>query len=377
MTSISGVWRKLRTIAALPALLSLSACHWIRTGDPAPLHPVAASQIKTIGDCTADGRCRDSVDIVAMGVGGLLIVPWRDSTQLVMTPPSYTNPTLWWTAFGNWLVGSRPNTARIERRLRDNPLAGIDRLARVRAVLVGHGHYDHLMDLPYLARYLPQATVFGSSSVTNTLNAVPEFSGRDNQPSRLASIDSIAGVDGDRPGRSFAVGSAIRVRAIAWEHAPNFGSHVIARGNTTSAKSALPRGLFGWKLGRVYLYAIDIVDTDGTVGHRLIVHDAGASPVVVRRAVNVLGTMPPARSTTVVITAANYDQEPSYPDILLASLAPEHVLLGHWEDFFRSPEKAERVVRGIHPRKLIDVVQRYQGNRWTALRVGATLRVRF
>jgi hypothetical protein len=369
--------RGLRAIAILPALLGLNACHWIRTGDPEPLHPVAASQIKTLGDCATGGGCRDSVDIVAMGVGGLLIVPWRDSTQLVMTPPSYTNPTLWWTAFGNWLVGSRPNTARIERRLRDNPLAGIDRLSRVRAVLVGHGHYDHLMDLPYLARYLPHATVFGSSSVTNTLNAVPEFSGRDSQPSRLASIDSLAAVDGDHPGRSFDVGSAVRVRAIAWEHAPNFGSHVVARGSTASPKAALPRGLFGWKLGRVYLYAIDIMDPDGTVGSRILVHDAGASPVVVRRAVNVIGTMPAARSTIVVITAANYNQEPSYPDILLASLAPEHVLLGHWEDFFRSPEKAERVVRGIHPQKLIDVVQRYQGDRWTALRVGATLRVRF
>ena len=129
--------RGLRTAAALAALCSISACHWIRTGDPAPLRPVAASQIKTVGDCERAGACRDSVDIVAMGVGGLLFVPWRDSTQLIMTPPSYTNPTLWWTALGNWLFGSSPNTARIERRLRDNPLAGIDRLARVRSVLVG------------------------------------------------------------------------------------------------------------------------------------------------------------------------------------------------------------------------------------------------
>jgi len=359
------------------ALLSLSACRWIRTGDPSPLRPVAASTIKTIGECAGSGSCRDSVDIVAMGVSGLLFVPWRDSTQLVLTPPSYTNPTLWWTAFGNWIFGSSPNTARIERRLRDNPLAGIERLARVRAVLVGHGHYDHLMDLPYLAKYLPNATVFGSSSVMNTLNAVPTFGSLTQRPSRLVVIDSVAGVDGEHPGRSIDVGDAVRVRAIAWEHAPNFGSHVVARGNITSPKRSLPRGLFGWKLGRVYAYAIDVLDRDGTVGSRIVVHDAGASPQVVRRAVEVIGTLPPARSTIMVITAANFDQEPSYPDILLASLAPEHVLLGHWEDFFRSPEKVERVVRGIVPQALIEVVQRYQGDRWTALRVGATLRVRY
>lgn len=377
MTASRHVSRGLRTGTALAALSAIGACHWIRTGDPAPLRPVAASQIKTVGNCTGPRGCRDSVDIVSMGVSGLLFVPWRDTTQLVMTPPSFTNPTLWWTAFGNWLLGSSPNTARIERRLRDNPLAGIDRLARVRAVLVGHGHYDHLMDLPYLARYLPNASVFGSSSVMNTLNAVPAFGGLTQRPSRLMSIDSLAGVDSVHSGRSLPIGEAVRVRAIAWEHAPNFGSHVVARGNVTSPRTSLPRGLLGWKLGRVYAYAIDVLDRDGTVGSRIVVHDAGASPQVVRRAVEVIGTMPPARSTLVVITAANYDQEPSYPDILLASLAPDHVLLGHWEDFFRSPEKTERVVRGIHPRKLVEVVQRYQGDRWTALRVGATLRLRF
>lgn len=364
-------------MATLALSASLAACHWVRTGDPAPFRPVAAAQIKAIGDCATTASCHDSVDIVAMGVSGFLFVPWRDSTQVVMTPPSYTNPTLWWTVFGNWLLGSSPNEARIARRLHDLPAAGPDRLSRVRAVLVGHGHYDHLMDLPVLARYLPNATVFGSRSVVNTLNAVPAFGGVSGAASRLVSVDALAGVTGDQPGREIPVGDIVRVRAIAWEHAPNFGTHVIARGTVEPASSSLPRGIFGWKLGRVYAYAIDLLDRDGRVGSRIVVHDAGASPEVVRRAVAVIGTLSSARSTIVVITAANFDQEPAYPDILLASLAPQHVLLGHWEDFFRSPEKAERVVRGIHGQRLIDIVQRYQGDRWTALRAGATLRVRY
>jgi hypothetical protein len=355
----------------------LAACHWVRTGDPALLQPIAAAQVKTVGTCTSTDSCRDSLDIVATGVSGFLFVPWRDTTQLVMTPPSYTNPTLWWTVFGNWLFGSSPNEARIERRVRALPTAGADRLARVRAVLVGHGHYDHLMDLPVLARYMPNATVYGSRSVVNTLSSVPAFGGSSTSASRLVSMDSLAGESGARPGRSVSIGEVAQVRAIAWEHAPNLGTHVIARGNVTRAKSALPRGIFGWKLGRVYAYAIDLLDRDGSVGTRAIVHDAGASPDVVRRGVAVIGTMPPARSTVLIITAANFDQEPSYPDILLASIAPEHVLLGHWEDFFRSPEKSERVVRGIHARQLIEIVQHYQGDRWTALRAGATLRLRY
>ncbi len=383
-SSIARAWhqpftrsRLRHALALLTVCVSLAACHWVRTGDPAPLRPVAAAHIKAVGDCTITASCHDSVDIVAMGVSGFLFVPWRDSMQLVMTPPSYTNPTLWWTVFGNWLFGSSPNEARIARRLRDLPAAGPDRLSRVRAVLVGHGHYDHLMDLPVLASYVPNATVFGSRSVVNTLNAVPAFGRVTGAASRLVSVDSLAGVTADQPGHSLSIGDAVRVRAIAWEHAPNFGTHVIARGTVEAAQTSLPRGLFGWKLGRVYAYAIDLLDRDGRVGTRIVVHDASASPEVVRRAVAVIGTMPTARNTVLIITAANFDQEPSYPDILLASLAPEHVLLGHWEDFFRSPEKSERVVRGIHGRQLIDIVHRYQGDRWTALQAGATLRMRY
>ncbi len=173
------------------------------------------------------------------------------------------------------------------------------------------------------------------------------------------------------------VGGRIRIRPIAWAHAPNFGNYVIARGEVSTPAASLPRGVLGWKLGRVYAYAIDIMTADGTVGARIFVHDAGAPPDVIARAAEVIATLPRARSTTAIVTAANYDQSPSYPALLLERLAPDHVLLGHWEDFFRSPEKSERVVPGIHAKSLIHIVQRVQGDRWSALKAGAALRIRY
>ena len=82
---VATSWRRLRHTAVLA--LGLVGCHWVRSGNSAVVAPVAAAQVKAIGDCAP---CRDSVDIVAMGVHGFLMVPWRDSTELVMTPPSYT-----------------------------------------------------------------------------------------------------------------------------------------------------------------------------------------------------------------------------------------------------------------------------------------------
>ena len=354
----------------LALVLSMSGgCQWLHTGNPAAFRPQEARTIRTIGACGASGvTCRDSIDIVAMGVSGYLIIPWRDTTQLVMTPPSWTNPTLWWMALGDWWLGSSPDRALVTRRLRDIPAAGPDRLAHVRAILVGHGHYDHLMDLPPLAPLLHNATVYGSETVARLLG-----------PTTLhtMAVDSLIGTDARHPGRSFLVGDAIRVRAIEWEHAPNIGNLTIADGDQHAPRRRLPRSVHGWKKGRVLAYAIDMGMRTDSVDVRLFMHDAAASPDVVRRAAAVLETMPRARHTIAIIAAANFDQAHAYPDILLAHLAPEHVILGHWEDFFRSPEQSPRIVRGIKGRDLVRIVERFQGAQWTALAPGATLRVRF
>lgn len=351
-------------------LLWLSGCHWLHAGRPEPFAPVGTLSVKPIGDCPRG--CTDSLDIVAMGVGGYLIVPWRDTTQLVMTPPSFTNPTLWWMGLGDWWLGSSPNVHRITRRLTALPNAGADRLSRVRAVLVGHGHYDHLMDLPPLAPLLVNATVYGSSTVKHLLAPLEGAA-----PWRVSAIDSAAGTDEQHAGNTIVVAPHLRVRAIAWDHAPNIGNIVIANDHERTPRTKLPHTVHGWKLGRVHAYAVDIGARTDTVDVRVFVHDAAGSPEVVRRAAGVLRAMPVARRTVVIIAAANFDQAHAYPDILLAHLAPDHVIFGHWEDFFRSSEKPPRIVRGIRGDELVQVVERYQGKRWTALSPGATLRVKF
>lgn len=351
-------------------LVMLAGCHWLRTGRPEPFAPVAGQTVKRIGECPSG--CTDSLDIVAMGVGGYLLMPWQDTTQLVMTPPSFTNPTLWWMALGDWWLGSSPNAGRINRRLAALPNAGPDRLSRVRAVLVGHGHYDHLMDLPPLSPLLANATVYGSRTVQHLLAPLETIA-----PWHVRAVDSLAATDDTHTGQEIVVAPHLRVRAIAWDHAPNIGNIVIANDTERAPRTKLPRTVHGWKLGRVHAYTIDIGTRADTVDVRVFVHDAAGSPDVVRRAASVLRAMPAARHTVAIIAAANFDQAHAYPDILLAHLAPDHVIFGHWEDFFRSSEKPPRIVRGIRGSELVHVVERYQGGRWTALAPGATLRLRF
>ncbi len=348
----------------------MSACRWIRTGSPLPLHPTPADSVLRVGTCRLS--CTDSVDVVSMGVSGFLVVPWRDTTRLVLTPPMFTNPTVWWMAFGDPFFGTRPDTARIARRLGAMPSADFARLSRVHAVLVGHGHYDHLMDLPPLLPHMPRAVVYGSSTVANLLAPVAGLG-----PARRVAVDSLAGTGAAFVGQSIDVGPAVRIHAMQWAHAPNFASLTIAPGKQTTPRRTLPRTIHGWKMGQTYAWAIDVRDDAGTVRYRFVYHDAAAGGDVQRRAAEVMHGLPVAQHTVLMMTAANYDQPGDYPDILLASLAPQHVLLGHWDDFFRTSERPERVVRGIDARRLVARLSPFVGDRWSAPRAGAITRFRW
>jgi hypothetical protein len=304
-----------------------------------------------------------------MGVSGFLVVPWRDTTRLVLTPPMFTNPSVWWLTFGDLLLGTHTDTARITRRLAAMSAANASRLSQVHAVLVGHGHYDHLIDLPPLLLLMPHAVVYGSETVANLLAPVAGLG-----PERRVAVDSLAGTGTAFAGRSIAVGPSVRVHAMQWAHAPNFASLTIAPGKQTMPRRTLPRTIHGWKMGTTYAWAIDVVDASGAVAYRFVYHDAAAGGDVQRRATSVIRALPTAQHTVLMMTAANFDQPGDYPDILLASLEPQHVLLGHWDDFFRSPDKPERVVRGIVARDLVERVRPYVGDRWSAPRAGAITR---
>lgn len=312
--------------------------------------------------------CRDSVDVIALGVSGFLIVPWRDTTRLVLTPPAYSNPGAMRVAVWDLVRGVRSNAPRVWKAARRLPAADSARWSRVRAVLVGHGHYDHVMDLPTLAPWLPHATVFGSASVVNQLHAVRD----------VLRADSV--VPSTALPASVRVGPYITAHAMPWDHAPNvwdFGlRYTIAPGRERNPRTSLPRRARDWRMGTALAWSVDIHDANGAVALRVVLHDAAATGDVVRDAVQALARLPSARRTLALVVPANYDNAAGYPDVLLASLQPDHVLLAHWEDFFRAPSRPLRIVRAISGPRFLEHLTPYMGTRWTALAPGAVLRLR-
>lgn len=363
--------RALLTPLLAALVLSLAGCHLLLPGPVRPFRPEPAGHVRTVSLCTT--TCTDSVDIVAMGVGGFLIVPWRDTTQLVMTPPAFSNPGAVRVALLDYVRGVRSNRTRVLASVRRNAHADSARLSRVRGVLVGHGHYDHLMDLPTLAPWLASARVYSSTTVQHMLHSVrttlPTVSAED----RMAS-------SAESTGASIRISSGVTARAVLWSHAPNiwdFGlRYTIAAGQQPEPRNSLPDRARQWKMGTVLAWVVDIHDDRGNVVLRLFLHDSAAPRDDMLRAAAVVHTMPPARATVAMIIPANYDNAAGYPDVLLATLQPDHVLLAHWEDFFRRPSQPLRIVRAIDGDAFADILQKFVGTRWSALAPGAVFRIR-
>jgi mRNA degradation ribonuclease J1/J2 len=98
-------------------------------------------------------------------VGGLL---FRRGNDAIMTAPFYSNPNI-------FRVGLRrpihSDTNLVERLLPD--------VSDVRAILVGHAHYDHLMDVPYIANYKFEYPHYGAQVGAFSAFCLPQiFQGR-------------------------------------------------------------------------------------------------------------------------------------------------------------------------------------------------------
>lgn len=304
----AGVARSGATLL-LGATLLAAGCAVL--GDPNPPRGVVP--------CCAGGS--GELSLTYLGVGGWLI-EWRGSR--ILTAPFYTNPSSTRVAFGQ--IAS--DTARVDRLL--PPVEDVE------AILVGHAHYDHLMDVPYIARQrAPEATVYGSRTTRNILAAVLDTA-------RLTALNPVAGTP-ERPGRWIPLANGrMRMMAIETRHAPHFPLVELFEGTVDTALTSLPTRADGWKGGVAYAFLLDFLDAEGRVAHRIHYQDLASTEP--------WGLVPPlppedqAPVDAIIVCPPSFDHVERYPEAIVDNTRPEHVFLGHWEDFFDPPTPDPRSV---------------------------------
>lgn len=272
------------------------------------------------------------VQLQYLGAGGWLI---RRGEQMLLTAPFFSNPSLKRVMF--WHINSRPEQS--DRFL--SPMR--QTLQGVKAVLVGHAHYDHLLDLPYIKRrYTPQAKVYGSQTAAHILAADPAF-----EQDELVVVENHAGT-ANCLGKWWYVGGRIRFMALISEHAPHAFGVKVFNGEYRDNLKALPGCATAWREGQTLAYLIDFMGEDGqAVEFRIYYQDAASTPPL---GFPPLFNLPPQdqrRPDVAILCMPGFDQVKGYPEEIIEYLQPRVVAITHWENFFQTlpddPQKLRTV----------------------------------
>ncbi|UCH62666.1 MAG: hypothetical protein JSU77_12910 [Fidelibacterota bacterium] len=302
-----------RTICLVSFLLVCLSC----AGRGISIRPHPGVEALTLPELATS----DIIQVQYLGTGGYLIQRGRHG---LLTAPLYSNPGVWRVGLGN----ISPDTALINRVHPRIP--GV----KIAAVLVGHAHYDHLLDVPYIAaHYTREAIIYGSMSVSRLVIAA--------DPSLKSKVRVLEAelARNRQPGDwIYVADSTIRFMAVESDHGPHFlGIHMM-KGEVPPGLKQIPKSAWYWREGRTFAYLIDLLGVDGSIDFRIHYQDAtshyplGAPPRFASQDTH--------RLDLAIICVDTWDQVPDYPEALFRNHRPRHVIFGHWENFFRSPLKS-------------------------------------
>ena len=314
--------RSVGAFALAVVLIGLAGCSGSITG--LPIDP-GATPIPP-----GDPAYETSVQIKYLGAGSVLI---KRGADRLLTAPFFSNPSIPRVILGELTFAefkSRPE--QVDRFLgpKDEP-----DLAGVTAVLVGHAHYDHLMDLPYIKkRFLPRAKIYGSTTMKYTLAG-----DRDLNVDDLVSVEWqawAAPVDGEpeQPGKWWYASPRLRFMALKSEHAPIFWGIKFWEGGYQGPLQELPTRPSGWREGQTLAYLIDFLGGDGkTVEFRIHYQDAASNPPY-GFAPLFSGSPDERRVDVAILCMPGFNQVKEYPEAIIKRSNARAALLIHWEDFF-------------------------------------------
>ena len=254
------------------------------------------------------------VSVQYLGVGGLLI---RYGDTALLTAPSFSNPALLGLPPGPFQPIA-PDDERI-----DALMPPVD---DVEMILVGHAHYDHLMDVPrVMEKHALKAHVYGSQTMKHSIaGSVSE--------ERIVVVNDRA-ARGDSAGDWFyAPSGKLRIMAIESEHAPHVMGITFMQGRYEQDLPDLPWHSFGWKEGKTFAYLIDFLDDKGKPVYRVHYQDAASTPPL--GFVPELAMNDQRRVDLAFHCVGAFEQVENYPEGLVTDLQPKVSILGHWEDFF-------------------------------------------
>lgn len=233
--------------------------------------------------------------------------------DVLLTDPFYSNPPLTDIVSLRRLV---PSVVAVQKIIQ-NP-------QQIDGVLLGHGHYDHILDLPALMALLNKdTTLVGNDTIHNMLHEINEL-----QPSKpWISLSKSQLATHEQAGQWYSLPQTrTRFLPILSEHAPQIDHTVLAEGIVTAPLPHLPGDALEWKNGIPITYLIKMgnytVYFQSSAGNKPFGHITDQQKAEV-------GDVDVA-----ILCVASFENVDDYPEHLIRFYHPRHLVLIHWDRFW-------------------------------------------
>jgi hypothetical protein len=283
------------------------------------------------------------LEIETLGVQGFAL---RYRGETVLTAPMFTRQSTLDVTFNRPLPS---NTAAVEAGL-----AHVH-MNELVAVVSGHAHYDHFIDVPHILAMAPAATAYTNLSGRHILAALaPDraASCTSAAPSQTIARSRVIAMDDElashvdytncpaqRPagapmeGSWLAVpNSHVRMMAFCSMHPAQVGPYHFGEGSIDSDQCDLPSAASGWLEGQTLAFVIDFLDDAGQPAFRVFYQDAPTNAPIGLVPPSVLASAP---VDVALLCVGSNDSVQNQPSAILDNITPRFVLSGHWEDFFQ------------------------------------------
>jgi len=212
---------------------------------------------------------------------------------------------------------SGPLTSDIEAIHRYSPEAD--------AILTGHTHFDHVLDVPGIAK-LTGARVFGSRSCAALcqIEGLPE--------------EQVVDVESMRRSEPYRVTvGPFDIRFVPSEHSSFLLGRVPFPGDIADCDQ-VPLHTKAYRCGAVF--SLDI-----RVAGRRIYHLGSAQ---------LLDDVPSRDIDLLLMCVAGWTTTERFPQRVMSSLRPGTILLSHWDNFFSPIEKGAKMLPAMQMPRLVD-----------------------
>jgi hypothetical protein len=272
-------------------------------------------------------RGNDAVYVQWLGVSSWIVSRGSD---VVVVDPFFSRPAFLSVIFSLTFRGLAGHfdydVERINAVLPDLP-------ENTKLVLLGHAHYDHLMDVPYYIqrRSGQNVTYVGSKTARNILLGF--------KPDQLYFLIAEEGTQTQK-GR-------VRITAFPSDHAPHFLGHRFMSGEVNEPMVSAPTNASEYVEGQTLVYFIDFLDDQNRVLWRVLVNGAASSPDGAKALGQQQSFLQEHPTNVAILCVPGWDKVDDYPHSILRLVNPDNVVLSHYDDFASRYKNGENPQTGM------------------------------